>query len=368
MTRGAAREVSGLPIYRPDIGDVASMLLISRGADRVLGEVGGAAWLTACGRDIGGILSRAVRIARGLERLTDTKIPSEEELHRLIDWDTADINWRGFESGELLPRPSQEQIASAKRIDSTDSLDADLLDCDGMSAVRVLAAATQHYCPRGLAAYRGVTAKELISLLRIAFDPEEIEKEGVYWRLKEWQWQNKRYDLFRQWRKLESFNVLLDQRYIKTDIEHLAKSGLPFAAIQLDLDNFKNVNDVLGHPEGDEAIRIVEKILLVWVGGRGESYRRGGDELAAVIVGVGGTEAREYAECLRQEIESKFQEWAQVRSLRPAPTASIGVVHVAHLCSPEDLLEQLEAAQMQAKQDGKNRVVSIELAKHGSVA
>jgi len=357
VTRRSHPEHGHLPLFRPDLGDVASLLLIARGADRVLGEVGGAAWLTACGREIGGILPRAIHIARVLERIFGDAI-GDDGWDQIMDWTSADVDW------DVL-KVAPERIAAAKQVESAARLEMGLADCDGMNAVRVLAGATRHYRPRGIPAYRGVTAQELLSLLRTGFDFEELEKDGVYWRLKQWQWANRRYVLFRQWRKLEPFGLLLDHRYLENDARYLAGSGLRFAILQLDLDHFKNVNDQLGHLEGDEAIRIAERTLSAVVAGRGEAYRRGGDELVALIVGLSRSDAEELGERLRQQVEATFREWAAARGLNPAPTASIGVVHVERACQHTEVLNCVESAQLTAKRSGKNRVVCSGLAEIG---
>jgi len=163
--------------------------------------------------------------------------------------------------------------------------------------------------------------------------------------------------LFREWRTLEPFSILLDQRYVENDLRHLATSGFPLAVFQVDLDNFKNVNEQLGHVEGDEAIKLAERTLYSAIAGRGESYRRGGDELFAFMVGVSEAEATDFAARLRMDVESKFHEWAESRSLAAAPTASIGAVYIARACAPDELARELDAAQREAKRAGKNRVV-----------
>jgi diguanylate cyclase (GGDEF)-like protein len=357
VVRAPKEEGDAPAVFRPDVGDVASMLLTARSADRVLGEIGGAAWLSAAGRDIGGILPRAILIARRLEHLLGGNPVTDERVAVTIDWQAADVNWDL--GAHILGATSEGVISTAKEIVATEDPASGLISCDGMSAVRVLAAATASYRPRGIPAYRSVSSNELLSLLRASYDPEQIEQDGLFWRLKTWEWRHARYLVFKSWRKREPFNVLLDRRYLDGDVATLCQAGRPFALLQLDLDHFKCVNDQLGHIDGDEAIQMAEKILLDSLRGHGEAYRRGGDELVAVRIGVSAQQAAEWAEAVRSEVERLFVAWGTKRSLVPSPTASIGVVRVSNQCSAADLLTRLEAAQLEAKRGGRNRVVSV---------
>jgi len=87
-------------------------------------------------------------------------------------------------------------------------------------------------------------------------------------------------------------------------IERLTKSALPLSFLMLDLDRFKSVNDSYGHQVGDEALRIVAKILIRAVESKGEAYRYGGEELAAYLPNFSSDEAIAVAERIRREVEA----------------------------------------------------------------
>ena len=68
-------------------------------------------------------------------------------------------------------------------------------------------------------------------------------------------------------------------------IENVRKGGPPAAVFYIDLDHFKDVNDTLGHPVGDELIRSVTQRLTRTVRGDDLVARLGGDEFAVITVG-----------------------------------------------------------------------------------
>ena len=131
------------------------------------------------------------------------------------------------------------------------------------------------------------------------------------------------------------------------------------AVLFLDLDNFKYVNDSLGHEAGDE--------LLVEVAGRLRSAlrpedtlaRMGGDEFVILLEGVedegaAGLVAERIAEALREPVVLGGPEGGQ----EVFATASIGVVTLGRggeKTAPEDLLRDADTAMYRAKANGKAR-------------
>ncbi|HJT01882.1 MAG TPA: GGDEF domain-containing protein, partial [Terriglobales bacterium] len=362
-SRGSLPAPEATNVFQPSVGDVASLLLLSKGAAEVMRDTCGNSWIAACEKEIGPICRRASWIARIFHHLRrmchNEDKPYLEHPFAFIDWNNFEVDWGRLQPKLLSNGLSQTAIEIAGGIQPLDSLRAELLDCDGMDAVRILAAATRMYRPRGLGASRPVEASALFGMLRVAFDLGEFEHDDVFWRMRSWERLNIRYALLRNWRILDPLGVVLDQRYWEHDLESMLsmlKPGQSMAVFKMDLDNFKSINDALGHGDGDDALRLYCAIVKEILGTVGEVYRRGGDEVVVLAPGLAEFRARELAEKLRGQIEDTFRSWAQKRGAPVAPTASIGLAVRAAATSKADLSRLADEAQKQAKQQGKNRV------------
>jgi diguanylate cyclase (GGDEF)-like protein len=155
-------------------------------------------------------------------------------------------------------------------------------------------------------------------------------------------------------RDRDPFGILLDQRYWKRDLEVRmldVTPETPVVAVLLDVDNFKAVNDREGHDAGDAVLKTVFSLSLDLLGERGDVYRRGGDEVFALMPQTTLDEARSLCEELRVRVERSF-----IESPAPAPTVSIGVVEFRQRANAEAAAKAVDAIQYQAKRGGKNRV------------
>ena len=70
-------------------------------------------------------------------------------------------------------------------------------------------------------------------------------------------------------------------------IRNATLTGEAFAVGFIDLDGFKPINDIHGHPVGDEILRQVASRLACAMEGRGSAARMGGDEFAILCDGIG---------------------------------------------------------------------------------
>jgi diguanylate cyclase (GGDEF)-like protein len=131
------------------------------------------------------------------------------------------------------------------------------------------------------------------------------------------------------------------------------------AALFVDLDNFKSINDTLGHGVGDELLRAVAARLDGVVRAVDALGRLGGDEFVVISEDLSLAAAPELiAERLLDALKHPFKLWADEET-RLTVTASIGIA-VGDRISAEELLRDADIAMYRAKWDGKNRYVVFE--------
>jgi len=137
------------------------------------------------------------------------------------------------------------------------------------------------------------------------------------------------------------------------------RRATPVAALFIDLDNFKAINDTLGHGAGDELLRAVTARLQGVVRDIDALGRLGGDEFVVVAEGVSLCDGPgPIAERLLAALEPPF-ELDGHEGARLTVTASVGIAMGVRK-SAEELLRDADIAMYQAKWAGKNRCVVFE--------
>ena len=128
--------------------------------------------------------------------------------------------------------------------------------------------------------------------------------------------------------------------------------------LMLDIDHFKQVNDLFGHGMGDVALRMVAETCQISLRGSDLLGRIGGEEFAIFLVETDAAEGRRIAERIRrkvQEIELKDDDGTPVLL-----HISIGMTAWQPGDVLEDLLARSDKALYQAKETGRNRVASLD--------
>jgi diguanylate cyclase (GGDEF)-like protein/PAS domain S-box-containing protein len=156
---------------------------------------------------------------------------------------------------------------------------------------------------------------------------------------------------------LPNRSLLMNQlrQAISTEVEQ-STQGL----IYIDLDDFKDLNDIQGHEAGDELLCEVARRLNRLVGSNEKPARLGGDEFAVVLQALSPepVQARREAEGFAQRILAALNEPYILGDYRHHGTCSIGIALAEELGegAAEELLKRAEQAMYQAKQAGRNTV------------
>jgi diguanylate cyclase (GGDEF)-like protein len=156
---------------------------------------------------------------------------------------------------------------------------------------------------------------------------------------------------------LPNRTLILDR--VEQMLARSARNQTPVAALFIDLDNFKSINDTLGHGAGDELLRAVTARLGGVVRDTDALGRLGGDEFVVVSEALTLDVGPELiAERLLDALNEPFN-LGEDQESRVMVTASIGIATGAQT-SAERLLREADIAMYRAKWDGKHRYVVFE--------
>jgi diguanylate cyclase (GGDEF)-like protein len=145
--------------------------------------------------------------------------------------------------------------------------------------------------------------------------------------------------------------VLMDDR-LSQAIVHADAHNEKFAALLMDLDRFKVINDSLGHRAGDELLKEVATRLKGVIRNFDTVARLGGDEFVLIVSPTAGLEQ---AEVVANRIIASMAQPVRVAGVEVHTSPSIGIaLYPDHGTSIETLLAHADAAMYCAKQRGRN--------------
>lgn len=138
-------------------------------------------------------------------------------------------------------------------------------------------------------------------------------------------------------------------------LEEGLQNGHRGAILLLDIDNFKNINDALGHTYGDKVLQYVADLLKEASCEHSAAYRFGGDEFLINIKGE--SDAYEESICVKSIIDC-FETSHWIEGIENYISVSIGIVRYPQdgECV-EELLKKVEIAMFNAKRSGKDKHV-----------
>jgi diguanylate cyclase (GGDEF)-like protein/PAS domain S-box-containing protein len=147
-------------------------------------------------------------------------------------------------------------------------------------------------------------------------------------------------------------NKALFQDRLEHALQRMSGKDSHLAVLFLDLDDFKTVNDSLGHSEGDQLLRHVATTLVDLLQPSDTAARLGGDEFAVLIEDM---PSREAVEDLAQQILESLRVPVRLSSKTISGACSIGIAFDEEDMSSEQLLRNADIAMYQAKKRGKDR-------------
>ena len=144
---------------------------------------------------------------------------------------------------------------------------------------------------------------------------------------------------------------------MEREIQRAERQKSPVSLALLDIDNFKQLNDTLGHQAGDQALIHLTTVIKEAVRPTDAVARYGGEEFLIIMPDTGLEEAMATITRLQRELTKKFFLHDNNRLLI---TFSAGVALRGEEEDPEEIIGRADKAMYHAKQTGKNRVVAAE--------
>jgi len=141
------------------------------------------------------------------------------------------------------------------------------------------------------------------------------------------------------------FDVVLDKEYNLS-----VRKELPMSVLMIDIDNFKNVNDIYGHSEGDQVLRQIGNIINLSIRSMDFAARYGGEEFIIIMPNTSMLFACKVGELIRKRVFDKYYGDRAV-------SISVGVSELdttVRNCS--ELIIRADKALYYAKKQGKNQV------------
>ncbi len=131
---------------------------------------------------------------------------------------------------------------------------------------------------------------------------------------------------------------------------HLPNEATDVVLAVMDIDDFKQVNDTLGHSGGDYALMYFADKLEQHMGTKSVISRFGGDEFIVLLTGVSEEEAKERLSALVKAMDVSLRYAGNSRKL----SISVGAVYAKNMKSFEEMFNQADKVLYKTKEEGKN--------------
>jgi diguanylate cyclase (GGDEF)-like protein len=149
------------------------------------------------------------------------------------------------------------------------------------------------------------------------------------------------------------FNDLLSQLFAEA-----SRYGTELTCMMIDLDNFKRVNDSLGHQMGDQLLQLTARVIRDSIREADVAVRFGGDEFAVLLPQTSPQDARVSAERILEDFGAEVRRHLPQASIA---SLSIGLASCRHgePAAAKDLVNLADEALYLAKAGGKNRITVV---------
>ena len=156
----------------------------------------------------------------------------------------------------------------------------------------------------------------------------------------------------------DAMTSLNNYRYFKTrmneEINRARRGNTPVSLLMLDIDNFKNYNDTLGHQAGDEALRVIGWILKNAVRDEDIVNRYGGEEFSIILPGLDKKVISILAERIRQKVEEHPFYKEHIQPEKKLTISLGGAAFPEDADSFEELVKKADEALYYSKKSGRN--------------
>lgn len=149
------------------------------------------------------------------------------------------------------------------------------------------------------------------------------------------------------------YNRMCCERDLTMQVDKVKRTGEQGGLLYLDLDDFKHINDGLGHQYGDVLLKSISSSLKRISGIENSCYRMGGDEFVIIVP----PESFDKFDDIVEEIKAIFAKPWFLKDADYYCTMSMGICHFPENGeNVQDLIKKADIAMYEAKKSGKNRV------------
>ena len=139
---------------------------------------------------------------------------------------------------------------------------------------------------------------------------------------------------------------------LAVELAQAERDGYPVSLVALDIDFFKQINDLCGHPVGDQVLQALAQRLASGIRPLDHCARLGGDEFMLVLVGAHAELAEEVMERIENSVSA-----LEFGPGQPAVSFSAGIAEFPrHASQLSVLMARADAALLRAKAQGRHRV------------